>query len=56
MWRSMQWWCDRVLPALSLLTVAAAPSFDCAKAGNAVDRLVCSDGRLAGLDRALAAR
>ena len=32
------------------------PSFDCARAGSAVDRLICSDESLAGLDRTLAER
>jgi uncharacterized protein len=51
-------WLRRILPVLGLLTIAAAPapSFDCAKSGNAVDRLICSDGGLATLDRELAER
>ena len=32
------------------------PSFDCAKAASAVDRLICSHDKLASLDRALAER
>jgi uncharacterized protein len=49
-------WLRRSLPVLGLLTIAAAPapSFDCARAGNAVDRLICSDAGLAKLDRELA--
>jgi uncharacterized protein len=51
-------WLRRILPALRLLTIAVAPapSFDCAKSGNAVDRLICSDEGLATLDRELAER
>src|SRR4029077_13711617 len=53
-------WLGRVLPAVALCTVSAAapprPSFDCAKASSAVDRLICSDEGLARLDRALAER
>ena len=43
---------------MALLTIAAtpAPSFDCARTGNAVDRLICSDDGLATLDRELAER
>lgn len=32
------------------------PSFDCAKAGNHAENLICSDANLAGLDRRLAER
>ena len=51
-------WLRRILPVLVLLTTAAAPapSFDCAKSGTAVDRLICSDDGLATLDRELAER
>ncbi len=51
-------WLRRILPVLGLLTIAAAPapSFDCARSGNAVDRLICSDDGLATLDRELAGR
>lgn len=51
-------WLRRILPLLGLLTFAAAPapSFDCARSGNAVDRLICSDDGLATLDRELAER
>lgn len=55
MWMS---WLGRVLSALALCAVAAQaqprPGFDCAKAGSAVDRLICSDEGLAKQDRALA--
>jgi len=52
----MPLWLRRILSVLGLLTTAAtpAPSFDCAKAGSAVDRLICSDEGLATLDRELA--
>jgi uncharacterized protein len=48
----------RILPVLGWLTIAMAPapSFDCAKSGNAVDRLICSDEGLATLDRELGER
>ena len=55
--------CDvmaRPRPAGARAVIAAAgqaqpkPGFDCAKAGSAVDRLICSDDGLAKLDRALA--
>jgi uncharacterized protein len=51
----------RLLPVLILcsaakLPAAAQPGFDCAKAGGAVDRLICSDAGLAGQDRELAGR
>ncbi len=51
-------WLRRILPVLALLTIAAAPapSFDCARSGNAVERLICSDDGLATLDRELAGR
>ena len=51
-------WLRRILPVLGLLTIAAAPapSFDCTRSGNAVDRLICSDDGLATLDRELAER
>jgi uncharacterized protein len=51
-------WLHRILPVLGLLTIAAAPapSFDCARSANAVDRLICSDEGLAKLDRELAER
>lgn len=39
-------------PATPALEV---PSFDCAKAGNDAEKLVCGDARLAALDRQLAA-
>jgi uncharacterized protein len=39
------------LPALA----AAGPSFDCAKAQTAVEKLICSDAGVAALDRKLAA-
>ena len=43
------------LMALSLASPAhaARPSFDCAKAGNQVEKLICSDAELAELDRSL---
>ena len=34
----------------------APPSFDCARAGSAAEKLVCGDAELAALDRQLAAR
>lgn len=34
-------------------THAAKPSFDCAKAGGKVEKLICSDAELAELDRSL---
>jgi uncharacterized protein len=34
--------------------LAANPSFDCAKASSDVEKLICSDAELAGLDRSLA--
>ena len=34
----------------------APPSFDCARAGSAAEKLVCGDAQLAALDRQLAAR
>jgi uncharacterized protein len=51
-------WLRRILPVLGLLTIAAAPapSFDCARSGNAVDRLICSDNGLATLGHELAER
>jgi len=33
---------------------AATPSFDCAKAGDAIEKMVCADDQLAALDRQLA--
>ncbi len=33
---------------------AASPSFDCSKASHDVEKLICKDGELAGLDRSLA--
>jgi len=43
-------WLRRFLPALGLLTIAAAPvpSFDCAKTGSAVDRPICADAASPG--------
>lgn len=38
-----------------LLTTAATPSFDCAKASGAAETLICKDDALAALDRELAA-
>jgi len=35
-------------------TFAAEPSFDCSKATHAIEKLVCGDEQLAGLDRTLA--
>ena len=46
-----------LLPPLLLMPAAAgaaAPSFDCAKADSAAEKLVCSDPTLAALDRELA--
>lgn len=40
--------------SLSLPVSAATPSFDCRKAGNDVERTICRDAELAGLDRTLA--
>jgi uncharacterized protein len=37
-----------------VLAFAAAPTFDCKKAGGEVEKLICSDDALAGLDVALA--
>jgi uncharacterized protein len=34
--------------------VAAAPSFDCKRASNTVERIVCEDEALSALDRSLA--
>jgi len=34
--------------------LAAEPSFDCSKATHAIEKLICGDGELAGLDRTLA--
>ena len=49
-----------VVPTLLVLASAAAaqaqPSFDCAKAGTPVDKLICADSTLAAPDRELAAR
>lgn len=38
-----------------LLTCAATPSFDCAKAAGATETLICKDAALAALDKELAA-
>jgi uncharacterized protein len=47
-----------LVPPLMLLAAAAAPapgpSFDCARAATAVERLICGDERLAAYDRAVA--
>ena len=54
---SWPWTCAAVIaaalgaPALAQPAGAAAPSFDCAKAGSAAEKLVCSDPRLAAMDR-----
>jgi uncharacterized protein len=47
-----------ILCSAASLPAAAQPKpgFDCAKAGGAVDRLICSDEGLAGQDRELAGR
>lgn len=48
------------LPAVALAALmspaafAAGPSFDCGKATHAIEKLVCGDNQLAGLDRTLA--
>src|SRR5215475_3185365 len=42
------------LAALALCAAAPGPGFGCAKATDAVERLICSDGGLASQDRALA--
>ena len=39
---------------MSTATFAAEPSFDCGKATHAIEKLVCGDDQLAGLDRTLA--
>ncbi len=56
-YRANRW----LLPVLILCSAASLPAaaqpkpgFDCAKAGGAVDRLICSDDGLAGQDRELA--
>ena len=45
-------------PALALLSLAAAggPSFDCAKARAADEKLVCAEPALGALDRELAGK
>jgi uncharacterized protein len=43
-----------ILVAAAAATPVAGPSFDCARAANAVERLVCGDERLAAYDRAVA--
>ena len=43
------------LALMPLLTSAATPSFDCAKAHSAAEQLVCQDAGLAALDNELAA-
>jgi uncharacterized protein len=40
-------------PGLPLAALAAGPAFNCAKAQGEVEKLVCSDGSLASLDRRL---
>lgn len=51
MWRGLA-----LAIALGWLPQAGAVSFDCAKAATAVERLLCSDKRLAGPDESLAQR
>jgi uncharacterized protein len=41
-----------ILAALAL--VVSAPSFDCTKASTTVEKMICTDSELAGLDRAVA--
>lgn len=43
-------------PLAVALALAAAPSFDCAKASAADERIVCAEPALAALDLDLAAR
>lgn len=55
--KSLTWLCLAAVTALSATPVlaqparAAAPSFDCAKAASAAEKMVCSDPKLAALDR-----
>lgn len=37
--------------SISWYAAAASPSFDCAKASNPIERMICGDAELAGLDR-----
>jgi uncharacterized protein len=44
----------KLLPPAAASPVASAPSFDCTKASSAVEKAICTDPKLAGLDRTLA--
>jgi uncharacterized protein len=49
------WTSAIALAAFASTAFAAEPSFDCGKATQAIEKLVCGDDQLAGLDRTLAA-